>query len=400
MDLLLEGLDYKVDTVSFSVSFDKKLNKKEQNFLIFLLDRFEKEDYPKTLTITFDDLKSSLGLKSTEESVNLFNKFILKYINYSFNDISNDTSIIGGLFPIITSIKYNNESINIVLSKEIIDSYNNISVFNKVHLNTLIKFKVPSSVKLYQELIKYIDIYSSFEMSLDKIKDLFEMSDSYGRFYDFEKNILKLAITEINQFSSYFIDYEKIKSGDGKTNRIISLKFFFHNKKVEKLQKYSNELMNMIKERINNFDKILHNINYYLEKFDYKYVKDNIIFALEHFEGDFDDYLLNALKDNYVITHFELKTKEADEKYNLLIDVAAHFSNIFKLESELYKQLSKLKFHYDFEFVSVLHQLKTKNKLEFSNENIKVFVEFNKSGDSYIKIYSKTDTSSQLVSFT
>ncbi len=400
MDLLLEGLESKLDTVSFSVSFDKKLNKREQNFLIFLLNKFEKEEFPKSMLISFNQLKISLGLKSIEDSVTLFNKFILKCISYSFNKIDNNTSVIGGLFPIITSIKYNHESVNIILAKEIMDSYSSISIFNKVHLNTLIKFKASSSIKLYQELIKYIDIYSSFEMSLDKIKDLFEMSDSYGRFYDFEKNILKLAIAEINQFSSYYIDYEKIKSGDGKTNRIISLKFFFHNKKVEKLQKYSNELMNIIKDKINNFDKILSEINYYLERFEYKYVKDNINFTLEHYEGDFDNYLINALKENYVTTHFELKTKEADEKYNLLIDVAAHFSNIFKLESELYKQLSKLKFHYDFEFVSVLHQLKTKNKLEFSNENIKVFVEFNKNGDSYIKIYSKTDTSSQLVSLT
>lgn len=400
MDLLLEGLESKLDTVSFSVSFDKKLNKREQNFLIFLLDKYENERCPKTLLITFDQLKNSIGVKNIDEAIILFNKFILKYINYSFDDENKNTTIIGGLFPVITSIKYNQNSVNIMLAKEITDSYNNHSIFNKVHLNTLIKFKVVSSVKLYQELIKYIDIYSSFEMSLDRIKDLFEMGDSYGRFYDFEKNILKLAITEINQFSSYYIDYEKIKSGDGKTNRIISLKFFFHNKNVEKLQRYSNELMNLVKDKINNFDEILNKINFYLEKYEYKYVKDNITFSLEHYEGDFDLYLLNALKENYVVTHFELKTKDADEKYNLLIDVAAHFSNIFKLESELYKQLSKLKFHYDFEFVSVLHQLKTKNKLEFSNENIKVFVEFNKSGDSYIKIYSKTDTSSQLVSFT
>ena len=47
-----------------------------------------------------------------------------------------------------------------------------------------------------------------------------------------------------------------------------------------------------------------------------------------------------------------------------------------------------LKFYYDFEFISVLHQLKTKNKIEYSDEKIKIFVEYNKHSNSHIKIYN------------
>lgn len=388
MDFLLDKLSNNLDTVSFLAGFDKKLNKKEQNFLIFLMNELEKKGIDNKLELGISYIINNLDFKTTDETIKVLNKFVHKYIEYSFVQNESQEIIIGGFFPIISSVKYTEDEVLLTLAEEIIESYKVNSIFNKVHLNTLIRFKLSSSMKLYQELIKYIDVYSSFEISLEKIKELFQMTDSYGRFYDFEKNILSLAIDEINTFSEYHIDYEKIKNGDGKTNRIISLKFFFYNKHVEEIQKNANELMSLIKEKVNNFDLILSAIQNHLESFDYKYVKDNLVFSLEHYEGDFDSFFIDALENNYVSTHFELKTREADKKYNLLIDVAAHFSNIFKLESELYKQLSKLKFHYDFEFVSVLHQLKTKNTLEFSNEQIKVFVEFNKNGDSYIKIYN------------
>lgn len=388
MDFLLDKLSNNLDTVSFLAGFDKKLNKKEQNFLIFLMNELEKKGIDNKLELGINYIINNLDFKTTDETIKVLNKFVHKYIEYSFVQNESQEIIIGGFFPIISSVKYTEDEVLLTLAEEIIESYKVNSIFNKVHLNTLIRFKLSSSMKLYQELIKYIDVYSSFEISLEKIKELFQMTDSYGRFYDFEKNILSLAIDEINTFSEYHIDYEKIKNGDGKTNRIISLKFFFYNKHVEEIQKNANELMSLIKEKVNNFDLILSAIQNHLESFDYKYVKDNLVFSLEHYEGDFDSFFIDALENNYVSTHFELKTREADKKYNLLIDVAAHFSNIFKLESELYKQLSKLKFHYDFEFVSVLHQLKTKNTLEFSNEQIKVFVEFNKNGDSYIKIYN------------
>ena len=83
-----------------------------------------------------------------------------------------------------------------------------------------------------------------------------------------------------------------------------------------------------------------------------------------------------------------MKTNEIDKKYNLLVDHDKYYSSLFKLESELYKQLSNLKFYYDFEFISILHQLKTKNKIEYSDEKIKIFVEYNKHSNSHIKIYN------------
>lgn len=273
------------------------------------------------------------------------------------------------------------------MANELVEAYIKDSIFNKIHLSTLIKFRLNSSINLYLELIKYIDTKGEFELPVDILKQLLNSEDSYDRFYDFEKNILNEAVSEINNISEYCVNYEKIKFGAGKTNRIISINFKFYNKILSKIQKESNELMGLIKENINNFDLVLNTLKEYLQNYSYKYVKENILYTLEHFEGDFDIFLLESLKNNYVENHFKIKTTIADKEDELLVDLSRDFSNIFKLESELYKQLSKLKFHYEFEFVSVLHQLKTKNKLEFFNDEIKIFVEFNKNAHSHIKIY-------------
>ena len=214
------------------------------------------------------------------------------------------------------------------------------------------------------------------------------MTDSYERFYDFEKNVLELVILEINHYSEFSISYEKVKINDGKTNKVVSLIFTICNKNMERIQKESNKLFALIKEYVSDFDLILNNLKKYLELFDYKYVKENLHFSIQHYENNFDEFFLNSLEKNYVSTYFQMKTNEIDKKYNLLVDHDKYYSSLFKLESELYKQLSNLKFYYDFEFISVLHQLKTKNKIEYSDEKIKIFVEYNKHSNSHIKIYN------------
>jgi len=387
MNFLFENLKTNLDSVSFFIEFEKKLNKNEHNFLILLLEESKNMKNESTLTYRIDSIVKKLNYSSHLELLDLLNKFSQKTIKYGFYNKEDHILLAGGYFSIISSIKYTKNNLYINLANEIVESYKN-SIFKEFHLDTLLKFKLTYSIKLYQKLIFNFQQHNSFEISVKAIRELFELTDSYERFYDFEKNVLELVISEINNYSDYSVSYEKNKINDGKTNKVVSLIFAIHNKNMEKIQKESNKLFALIKEYVNDFDLILHNIKKYLELFDYKYVKENLYFSIQHYEDNFDDFLLNSLEKNYVATYFQMKTGDIDKKYNLLVDHNKYYSSIFKLESELYKQLSNLKFYYDFEFISILHQLKTKNKIEYSDDKIKIFVEYNKQTNSHIKIYN------------
>ena len=334
-----------------------------------------------------DFICKKLRLDSNFELLDLINKFSQKIVKYNFYNKDKGIQLGGGYFSIISSAKYMENNLYVNLANEISEFYKN-SIFKEFHLITLMKFKLIHSVKLYQKLIFHSYQNNSYEISVNTIREILELSDSYERFYDFEKNILESVINEINNYSEFSISYDKIKINDGKTNKVVALVFSIHNKNMERIQKESNKLFALIKEYVNDFDLILNNIKKYLEQFDYKYVKENIYFSIQHYEDNFDDFLLSSLEKNYVATYFQMKTDEPNKKYNLLVDHNQYYSSIFKLESELYTQLSNLKFYYDFEFISILHQLKVKNKIEYSDDKIKIFVEYNKHSNSHIRIYN------------
>lgn len=389
MDFLSKKFITNFDTVSFFFEFEKKISKEEQELIILLLNEFEKNKLSCNFKMDISQCLNYFKEKNIKFILQLIDTFLHKSFNFHFYNKESNTLLIKGSFNLINSISYNEDFIIFNMANELLEAYNKDSIFNKVHLNTLIKFRLESSIKLYLKLIKSFDRQGEFQIPLNTLKKLFNSENSYDRFYDFEKNILNEAVFEINKFSEYYLKYEKVKLGSGKTNRIVGINFKFQNKILTRIKKEANDLMGLIKENVNNFDLVLEKLHEYLQNNSYKYVKENVLYAFEHFNGNFDIFLLEALKNNYVENHFKIKTSLADEEEELLLNFSKYFSNIFRLESELYKQLSKLKFHYDFEFVSVLHQLKSKNKLEFENDKIKIFVEFNKNSQSHIKIYKR-----------
>lgn len=373
-----------LDSVSFFAEFDKRLSKTEHNFFVYLLQNFEKQKKDNFLILKKDIIMEKLELTSYYSVIEELNKLAQKHVKYIFRDSTKEEE---GFFAPIYSLRQIGINYYFVIAQELRDSYGPNNIFNYYHLNTLLKFRLPYTIKLYQELFRYLDKTSEFEIFVEDLRKLFQMTDSYERFYDFEKNVLEQVVEDINEYSDYRINYEKIKENDGRTNRIKTIRFNFFSKRAERIQKDANKLFTLIKEYVEDFDTILSSIKKYLDLYEYKYVKENLYFAMQHNDGNFDKFLLEALEKNYISSYFEAKTKNVEEKFKLMVDIDKYYSSIFKLETDLYKELSKLKFYYEQEFVALLHNLKVTNKIEYSDEKIKIFVEFNKQGNSHIKIY-------------
>lgn len=133
-------------------------------------------------------------------------------------------------------------------------------------------------------------------------------------------------------------------------------------KPKKKFKKY-NKLFELVKGYVKDFDFVINLIKESLAKNKYDYVKKNIFFTIQHFDRDFDNFLGEALKENYVETYFEKKLKVEETNYKLEVCIDKHYSSIFKLESELYRELSSLKFYYDSEFAKNYMNLWKKMKL-------------------------------------
>ena len=192
MNFLFENLKNNLDSVSFFIEFEKKINKDEQSFLIFLLEQIKKNRNENILTFKMDSLSKKLALNDNSELLNFLNKFSQKTIKYKFNNKDSNKLLAGGYFAIISSTKYSENNLYINLASEIMESFRN-SIFKDFHLDTLLKFKLIYSIKLYQKLIFHSQQYNNFEVSVTAIRELFELTDSYERFYDFEKNVLELT---------------------------------------------------------------------------------------------------------------------------------------------------------------------------------------------------------------
>ena len=387
MNYLFENLKKNLDAVSFFVEFDKRLSKNEHNFFIFLMEQMQKQKNGNILAISEENIAEKLEINKKSEILPELMKFSRKNIFYFFETEGEEGIKESGLFNLIYSFRKNNGNYYLTMAKELEEAAKAGSIFNYFHLNTLLKFKLSCSIKLYQRIFRYFSNNKGFELSVQSIRELFDMNDSYERFYDFEKNVFQQVIKDINDYSDYQLSYEKLKINDGKTNKVVSIKFSYYSKNAQKLQKESNKLFALVKEYVKDFDTILKTIKKYLEENDYKYVKENINFAIQHYESDFDEFLMEALDKNYVSSYFQEKTQNLQGNFVILAENSKHYSSIFKLESDLYQYLSNLKFYYDFEFITLLHQLKITNKIEYSGEKIKIFVEYNKVGNSHIKIY-------------
>lgn len=131
--------------------------------------------------------------------------------------------------------------------------------FTAYDLRNIVKLSV-YPVRIY-ELLKQYERIGKRKLYVEDIKKMFEVTDKYTLFADFNRWVIKPSIKQINKYTDITItDVEKIKSG----RKIVALRFIFHSKRSTALQKARGEStqnpLDLVIENVPSAKPIIENI--------------------------------------------------------------------------------------------------------------------------------------------
>ena len=367
---------------TINLKFSKKITKNEKNFFKLLFFRIASDSsFLEKAEIRFEELLSILEFPSINDFTPFFNALIEKHIFFS-TDMQ-----FSGSFGIISSFVLYSDYCHIFFTEEFKNCFSlKKNFFSLLEIEKFIFMNDSFSFSFYNNIIKNFKDKNEITLPVSLVKTYLNANDKYERFFDFEKYILKKAILDINTFTDFSIEYEKIKEHKKATNKITSISFSI-NKSKQSYTPFDNKIYKMlelIKEKISNPEEIYHLFVLYVSKRGYKYVYDNINYAKNY--KDFEKNLKKALMLNL-----------ASNKLKLFVNVSKTVKSPIVLFYTLTRKLNKIKRHYP-KIEELMYNFKLKNinsisyfndndSFEFSNKYIRIFVKYYSSKKSIIEIY-------------
>jgi len=367
---------------TINLKFSKKITKNEKNFFKLLFFRIASDSsFLEKAEIRFEELLSILEFPSINDFTPFFNALMEKHIFFS-TDMQ-----FSGSFGIISSFILYSDYCQIFFTEEFKNCFSlKKNFFSLLEIEKFIFMNDSFSFSFYNNIIKNFKDKNEITLPVSLVKTYLNANDKYERFFDFEKYILKKAILDINTFTDFSIEYEKIKEHKKATNKITSISFYI-NKSKQSYKPFDNKIYKMlepIKEKISNPEEIYHLFVLYVSKRGYKYVYDNINYAKN--SKDFEKNLKKALMLNL-----------ASNKLKLFVNVSKTVKSPIVLFYTLTRKLNKIKRHYP-KIEELMYNFKLKNidsisyfndndSFNFSNKYIRIFVKYYSSKKSIIEIY-------------
>ena len=367
---------------TINLKFSKKITKNEKNFFKLLFFRIASDSsFLEKAEIRFEELLSILDFPSINDFTPFFNALIEKHIFFSID------MQFSGSFGIISSFVLYSDYCHIFFTEEFKNCFSlKKNFFSLLEIEKFIFMNDSFSFSFYNNIIKNFKDKNEITLPVSLVKTYLNSNDKYERFFDFEKYILKKAILDINTFTDFSIEYEKIKEHKKATNKITSISFSI-NKSKQSYKPFDNKIYKMlelIKEKISNPEEIYHLFVLYVSKRGYKYVYDNINYAKN--SKDFEKNLKKALMLNL-----------ASNNLKLFVNVSKTVKSPIVLFYTLTRKLNKIKRHYP-KIEELMNNFKLKNidsisyfndndSFEFSNKYIRIFVKYYSSKKSIIEIY-------------
>ena len=367
---------------TINLKFSKKITKNEKNFFKLLFFRIASgPSFLEKAEIRFEELLSILEFPAINDFTPFFNALIEKHIFFS-TDMQ-----FSGSFGIISSFVLYSDYCHIFFTEEFKSCFSlKKNFFSLLEIEKFIFMNDSFSFSFYNNIIKNFKDKNEVTLPVSLVKTYLNANDKYERFFDFEKYILKKAILDINTFTDFSIEYEKIKEHKKATNKITSISFSI-NKSKQSYKPFDNKIYKMlelIKEKISNPEEIYHLFVLYVSKRGYKYVYDNINYAKN--SEDFEKNLKKALMLNL-----------ASNNLKLFVNLSKTVKSPIVLFYTLTRKLNKIKRHYP-KIEELMNNFKLKNidsisyfndndSFEFSNKYIRIFVKYYSIKKSIIEIY-------------
>lgn len=272
---------YALDKKEVYIEYEKRLNKKEKALFEYLLNEFKK-DTRTFLQLEKDKVLSSLKLKE-EKFERLIGALHGKKVNYSVHQ--EDQIVIEGNFSLVNSFYKQEDTYIVLLGEEVRMSFSEKNFFNRIHLTSVLHFSTPHASNFYLNYLMKLGRELDYTISLKEIKEIMKVEENYGRFYDFERNILKPLLEDINNYTEYYLTYEKVRK-EG-SNRIDSIRFKGINKYVKYTKKQANELLYLIRDHVDDFEIVYEEIFINIMRKGYEYVYNNLMYTKENYTGNF-----------------------------------------------------------------------------------------------------------------
>lgn len=358
-----------------------QLTEKERIVINLSLKHFEKSFDKNITTIDFKEISNHINIRTKDEAVKIFNKLLSKKISYEYIENNNYCQ---GYFSFFSSLRIYLDHLEFSLSHEIIASLDETTIYHQLGFFKIIQLKNNYSIKFY---INFLITPKSKVLTIDlhDLKLILEVEDKYPRFHDFESNILKKIVKDINKVYDSHITYNKIKQHDGIASKVTGVELIIDDKNSSKSYELANNLISLISDKITNYGQIYNLIFNSVEKNGYPYTLANIEYAIENQNDNINELIIDALINN--LSNEEIN--QADDNFELISDINKRYLNINQLILDVTTTLNTLGFTPSFnpEFTQKIHILRKSHKLSYKNNELIIYVNYSKNFNSQLKVY-------------
>lgn len=373
------------------IKFNKVFSKKEKILFDFLLK--DKEDILSNNTLVpILKIKKLLLLGELENILKIFQKLTEKIIIYTVFKLELIEK--KGAFSIISSYHIEKNYIKVIFTEEFRSIFKKNSYFQKNDFDILLFFQNDYAIALYNFLKFNISMNKSIEISINKLKNLLGLEESYDRFFDFEKMILRPAFQEISKVTKKNIEYTKIKNRDSSNSKIIGLLLEIKDINEEEKATLTNSIIEKIEKVISVADikkDLWAKVFKSLDDKSYDYIIKNVNYSIAHYpKNGFKLFFEEAIDLNYAENRFKNKIIKFSETFKCIENIEKKYTSLAQLHSDLFKILANLKFNYltlNPQFLKSLQSLKVRKELEYFDNDFIIFAEYNDNEISYISLF-------------